>query len=574
MRLMPSFPLLAKELAELAARRRTYALRSVYALALGAAFALMYQQHLRWRSDGIGMLGTGGELFDVLFWCQYWAILLLMPALAATAITHEKEQGSLTLLLLTDMGPWELVLQKWLSRLVAVGGFLLLSMPLMALCYAYGGLPSERLWSGIYLLAITCVQTAALALAVSAWCRSSLAALVGSYLALGCVYLGPSLALLLVDAVLGWNLRWLTLPFEDYLWPANFYLPAYAPGNADPLLIVRDSAAVPLSAIVFLAAARWSLVRRAHLAGPGPLLRLFQRLDALFERGDAALGRRRADDHLPHQDPVAWREFNRRSLANWRYLLRIGVPCLGIVLIVDSVAARNGLPLIQGVLQVTGLGLLGLALLLVVTFGASLVAAERAQQTIDVLLTTPLTARDILVQKGRGLRRIMLVMTIPALGFGMAHVLVEGAWRFNFWESASFGSLVWARLTAMAAYYLILPPLFGWFAVAIGLHVRNRNRAVLIALIGACMWFGSTMVLGAILFGMLNLNEQSTAMMPCYLTPGMLPLITENDLRDDIYGGPWLAIACFVLWHGGLWLVLRWWCLRHADRLLRRGTAA
>ena len=85
MRWLLSFPLLIKELTEQSARKRTYVLRFVYATFLLLAFALVYQQSARFMSDqSLGMIGKGGDLFEALFYCQYWAILLLMPALASS----------------------------------------------------------------------------------------------------------------------------------------------------------------------------------------------------------------------------------------------------------------------------------------------------------------------------------------------------------------------------------------------------------------------------------------------------------------------------------------------------------
>src|SRR4051812_43903491 len=111
-RFLPSLPLLGKELVEAAARRRTYALRCLLSAVLLLVFGVAYASVGR-SDDPLGMLGHGRELCDVLFWTLFAGVALLQPALSATTVTHEKEQGTLVLLLLTPMRPWELVLQKW-----------------------------------------------------------------------------------------------------------------------------------------------------------------------------------------------------------------------------------------------------------------------------------------------------------------------------------------------------------------------------------------------------------------------------------------------------------------------------
>jgi ABC-type transport system involved in multi-copper enzyme maturation permease subunit len=574
MRWLLSFPLLTKELAEQAARKRTYVIRFVYATLLLLAFALVYQQTARFMTDGgLGMIGKGGTLFDALFYCQYWAILLLMPALAAGSLTSEKEQGSLTILMLTDLGPWELVLQKWLSRLVTVGSFLLLSMPLMGLCYAFGGLEADRLVLGVFILFLTCMQTAAVATAMSAWCRGSIAALLGTYGFLLVMYVGPALN---TGGYQRAFIYYSAANLFELLWPERLFSTIL---NVPTSSVMMFSIPILLSIVFALSFARWALPRRAQITGPGPLLGLFRRLDGLFERTDVKLGRQRVHTDLPDQAPVAWRELNRRSLANWRYLVRFLVAGLGtIVGIVTLIAISGGNVHISGVLHVSALCLLGLTLLLVLVLGSTLIAAERTQQTLDVLLTSPLTARTVLMEKLSGLRRISWAILLSA-----SLIFLWGAYESSISTHYSYNPFIGSsdesglsRIIATCAYFIVLPPLFTWFAVAIGLHVRSRNRAMITALIGGCLWLGSTMVLGITLFGLFNFQESSPIAVFIYLTPGFLPLLNEfsrNELSRSFGGAP-LVITVFILWHGGLWFFLRWWCLRHADRLMRRGAGS
>src|SRR5207247_2657205 len=54
-----------------------------------------------------------------------------------------------------------------------------------------------------------------------------------------------------------------------------------------------------------------------------------------------------------------------------------------------------------------------LAVLVVSVKSASLIAGERSHQTLDVLTTTPLTGREIVLQKMRSVRRIIAVTAVP-----------------------------------------------------------------------------------------------------------------------------------------------------------------
>ena len=125
-------PLLTKELIEQAARRRTYFVRLLYASLL---FLLAYWQFSSILSNSgannLAMLGTGADMFTRVIELQFLGILLFLPALTCSAITAEKEHNSLTVLLVTRLGPLTILLEKLLGRLVPMFSFLLLSLPLL-----------------------------------------------------------------------------------------------------------------------------------------------------------------------------------------------------------------------------------------------------------------------------------------------------------------------------------------------------------------------------------------------------------------------------------------------------------
>ena len=126
-------PLLTKDLTELAARKRSYIFRVVYALALFAAFLLFFQSTLpRSVPNLLYILGSGRQMFEFLIIMQFFGVFIFLPAMMSGVLTYEKERDSLSLLFLTRLRPWEIVLQKYLGRLVPMFTFLLLSLPLLA----------------------------------------------------------------------------------------------------------------------------------------------------------------------------------------------------------------------------------------------------------------------------------------------------------------------------------------------------------------------------------------------------------------------------------------------------------
>jgi ABC-type transport system involved in multi-copper enzyme maturation permease subunit len=186
-----SFPLLAKELTEAAARRRTYVIRVIYGALLFGAVALSMTQFL-W-TGGSEFSGLGDRILGDIVAFQFVALALFLPALMAGSITHEKERDSLALLLLTDLRPWSIVLQKYVGTLVPVLSFLLLSMPITAMAYALGGISAKDLIVNAMVLLLTALQIGALSLMLSAWCRTTVGAFIGTYFWTVVLYAGPFL---------------------------------------------------------------------------------------------------------------------------------------------------------------------------------------------------------------------------------------------------------------------------------------------------------------------------------------------------------------------------------------------
>ncbi len=567
-RLLPSLPLVTKELTEQAARRRTYVLRVLYALLLVVVFAFAHHQMLR---HGGEMLGRGRELFQVLVVAQMIGVLLIAPALIAGSISSEKERGSLTLLLLTRMSPGELLAQKWISGLMAVGSWVLISLPLLAVAYAYGGFSSEYLIAGAVLLALTCVLATSVALAASAWCRTSAGAFVVAYLLLGGVLaFGP-----MVDAVLSidpysynrFNSRGIYIIDGPVLDPMCLVPPGLFERydhRRSPERVWIDCLPLITVALAFVAFARWAFVRRASVTANNRVLRLFRHLDRWYERIDARMGRRVTSDEVPVREPIAWREFNRRSLTNWRYLVRLVLPIIGVLTLSLTAVAGMNSRVLHTLFGMTTMGLEVIVILTVLVLGACLVAGERSSQTLDVLLTTPVTARSIIEQKMRGMRRLWYAAWL-VLGVVVGTRLILGDVVGGMYGGGMYRN-AWSPWVAIAGIVL-LPPVFTWFATAIGLLQRNRNRAVATAIIGACGWIVlGTMVIG---FGgdLIGADRDSTR---CWLatTPLFLPLANEiGEVRDFDGVAP---LMIYVVFHALLWYGMRTWCLANANRLLRR----
>ncbi len=176
-------PLIVKELLEQSARRRTWWLRSVYALLafLAAVSMSAATLHRNWAGSPFQILGQGSELFAMFTFMQFFGIYLFMPAMTSPLLTSEKERDTLSLLFLTRLSPWGIIVGKLVSRLIPMFLLLALSLPLSAFAYSLGGFEQSLIWMTAWILCLTVLQVATLGLMCSAFFRTTVGAFIATY---------------------------------------------------------------------------------------------------------------------------------------------------------------------------------------------------------------------------------------------------------------------------------------------------------------------------------------------------------------------------------------------------------
>ncbi len=550
---VPRWPLLAKELVEIAARPRTYVLRVVYALLLYAAFFTgpVHGIHLQGRNQ-LALAGVGQSLFKSLVEFQLVGIALFLPPMMCGAVAREKERDSLVLLLLTDLRPWEILLQKYLAGLIPMFGFLLLSLPLAAVFYSFGGVDVSQLELGVSMLFLECLQIGALTLMCSTFCRTTTGALLSSY-AVGVIfYVGLPLGARLLEDTLNAG--------SDDFSRATLKLNPVADFEMANVLTSTSfsweiaSIAIVCSILFFICLSRYFLVTRAFVPPRQRLLNLLRKIDGLMKRFNRLIGgvSVMAEAHrFPAKDPVIWREVTKKPLGQLRYLVRI----LLVVAILVGVLA------FKAISQDNAEGLSGLSYLLwsgavivLVVLGANAVAAERINQTLEVLLTTPLSGREIISQKARALWRFMIVFSVPILMLGILQRSYMGGTYLN--------------LVVLILYLFIFLPLFAWLSIWIGLRVRSRFHAILTAL-GIVLAWSIGVPLG-FSFGALEFRWDAPpwVMLCC---PSWLVLLNQRNELVELFrpfhstGPLFIALGAYTV----LILLIRGLCLRRADYYLR-----
>jgi ABC-type transport system involved in multi-copper enzyme maturation permease subunit len=588
-------PLLSKELAEMAQLRRTYSVRVAFAILMfSTSVLIILPTYNAFRGSPRGFFGHGAQFLDVLFAIEWAGLVLFVPAVVSGALTAEKERNTLQLLFLTKLGPWTILLEKLMSRLVPVATFLLVSLPLVFIAYLWGGLTQNDLELAIAELVLTAFQLASIALFCSAFCATSAGALILSYVITALIFLFPFLAVLgillfnwisremgagqstlflmlnapqnhatvegLITSTLGIDLDWV---FGRRFGPA---LPRPFHATLPPFVVI------PVIGVLFLLLARGAVVRRAAPQPKHRIRRLFAWLDARFIRLNDRYGKgiliTSPDSGLPEANPVTWREKRRGNLGRINYLIRVLLVLELPLLTVSVLSATFGHEPNFTTLGTIGLLLWPIALLLIIVRAAGLIAAEKARQTLDVLLATPLSLSELAGAKLRGLGRMKTIVAIPIVFQTLLIAWLRLGVGRGFSYSGYYGYRVDRHVLATggdAMFYLFVAGLnivilFGLttqLAFLFGLYAKTQGRAVTAVLgvfVGFCV---------VPLFVRLAIDE-NWARDFLYLSPiadilvNEFPRLGDEWRRARMFGTPMLDWQFHPILHCALFAVIVW----------------
>ncbi|OJW20677.1 MAG: hypothetical protein BGO49_03630 [Planctomycetales bacterium 71-10] len=429
-------PVFAYEWLTASRRWQGYALRSLLVLLLLLGLAAVWLGSL----DGAGTLSVdrmaevGRAFYAVTTLILLGLVGLAAPAATAGAICLDKARGNLTLLFATDLADAEIVLGKLGARLVPVLGLIACAAPVMSLATLLGGV-DPTLPAGAILVCLACAAFGCtLALTLSVWGRRTHEVLLATY-AFGIFWLLAAPIWMALASTLPWQSRPDWMPGGFALFPYNPVFLVLGPMGAPPGLgsvglgaqgrfcllgmlasaLLASAATWRIRAVVVRQAGRGEGARRAT----GPLGRLLRRLPSPSLDGN----------------PVLWREWHRRRPSRWSVAVWGLFAALSggasLWVIVEALGGRGteGGAVIGGVQVSAGLLLLSVS-------AATSLAEERQRGSLDVLLSTPLSTRSIVLGKWWGaFRGVPPLAILPALiagalathtGFAPAPALIGG----------------------------------------------------------------------------------------------------------------------------------------------------
>lgn len=493
---------------------RFVALRTVAIaiLALICAVFLVASQWERYsdRDD------TGRTIFMTFFFSCPILAMLLGPPIAAAAISGERAQDTLSIVLAAPVRPWQFVAAKFLSRLFALAIPLAGAIPIAGMCFLYGGVSPDLFLQWVAFTASIAAMAIAGAIAASAFSRSTAAAtLAGFFVGVVAPWLESIGAYYVAEMWLGTDAADLrSSAIFEHTSTRTFMLlveSGFRTGGGIST-VLPFTAYAAIVTIVLLAVASSRVGR-----------------ESAFEAASAS--RTRAVRRIRLHNPVA-----DRAIAEIR-------PSRGRLIALAIVAGLAWLPtLIAGWDDDTAFA--GIAIysvcgfLVALSLSAQAIASERATGALAILRTTPLDADRIVQGKLVGVLATLAVLTLvvagPLWGIAIADSSGTNAGR------VAVGAILWT-----IGFFAVTG-----FASSVGLLVSASSRSAAAAagltfgaVIGAMILHGIAMLL----IGAAGVHEEEVFAVIATISPAVsLTVITVGTIEP--HGPDTVWILSSVLW--------------------------
>jgi ABC-type transport system involved in multi-copper enzyme maturation permease subunit len=419
-------PVFALESLMAARRWQYYALRSVYVGLLLLGLTLTWgpaERTIRSLADAAMIAEI---FFHTLIIVQLGLVLLAAPAATASAVCVDRARGTLLHAFVTDLTDREIVLGKLGARLAPVVSLLACGLPVLALGSFLGGIDLAAALGAELVTAGTAAVCSSLALLASVWARK------------------PHQALLLAYALVG---VWVAAAPVAH----NLFLPgsintvgALVLDTSNPIIAALAvdvpslpySVGLPEQAAFFVAALliAWVFAGLAtRWLRPTVLTQVSRPVKRA--RPDAPA---RLLDYLPGPsldgNAVLWREWHRKRPSRWtgRFWTAYAVAStLASLYVLGGYYVWTGDLTVYGGIHVLAAHVnawqVAIGLLLLSVSAATALAEERDRGSLEVIMTTPLSTREIVWGKWWGTFAMVPRLTIlPVWVAGGAAMVSDG----------------------------------------------------------------------------------------------------------------------------------------------------
>lgn len=407
-----------KEMRVQGRRYFTYLTRGVTAFLLAFITAMVFLAMVGWTvgtsvsTNGAAMRlqelqGLAPAVSITVFLVQLIGMSLAGPILLGPSLCDEKRAGTLSALLTTPLTAWQIVMGKMVSAFSQLTILALIPLPLVLAVRVFGGVPVEFVFAGLAVSFAMAFLGASLAVFFSTGAKRGLTASMLAMMAAIALNAAPAL---LMGKLISMGMK---MPFS-----VAFALSS--PATAFMLIVdlVGGGPGVP-----FAVRTIW-IANALTNAGVGAIVLMFAtaRVRALLRReGEGATtpkekatskagGTKREESREVGGQPMMWRELRQKMFRRtfWMVFALLIAACFLVIANWNESDTRSA------TMMTTVLGSI-LTLLLSTAGSAGSVNGEREARTWEVLLTTGLSPRQIVMGKFVGSVKRQLFVPLVVL---------------------------------------------------------------------------------------------------------------------------------------------------------------
>lgn len=541
-------PILAREAVTAPRRVRHYVARATYVTVLLVLMSTAWL--VLTGSQEIGTLGDLSRfatfLFQLLSPMQLVLALYVSALCAASSVSREKDRGTLVLLLTTDLRNHELVFGKLAASMLTVIVLLVAALPLFMLMILLGGIQLRQVLGMFFVTLTSALAAGTLGATIALWREKTFQTLAITVLILT-TWLGgwEVVAYSIGDVhVAGDSLSaWATVfsPWQALLVATRPMIenshgwlgPAESLGG---YLVFSLGVIVALSALATWRIRRWN-PSRALRTGAGPddaesiLDEEPRRADTIRvedSRQGAEGTPRRAGSREVWHNPVAWREIRTRAYGRRILFVRLAYIVLfglasAAALSVEQLSLAEGTWTLLPILFV-------LSLVLINAQAVTALASERDGRTIDLLLATELSPKEIVFGKlGGTLYNTIEMVALPLL-------LCLALWQT--------GSISGQNAFYIAAGLLVMD----FFVAVLGIHcglIHHHTRIALATSLGTVFFlFLGVGICMRIMVAFAGSFESQLAPFLAFILGGGIGLYLSLGARNASRAIFWASFLC------------------------------
>ncbi len=192
-------PILEKDLKTKMRGWRTPVLLSLYLVFLGGVLFLFFLANnmifgYQYYTGYVFNPRVAVNAYNVIAIFQFGLLMLIVPAITATAISGERERQTLDLMLCSDISTWSIIIGKLIVSIAHIMLLVIASLPVMGTVFLFGGITFGEIMLLFLFYIITALMVASLGIFISTFFRKNVTAIIATYICLGVLILGPVIA--------------------------------------------------------------------------------------------------------------------------------------------------------------------------------------------------------------------------------------------------------------------------------------------------------------------------------------------------------------------------------------------